>query len=145
MIPRLSIELIPAGSWGNSLCLKLKKEQWDRLRRAAYKKAGYHCEICGGRGSAHPVECHEIWQYDDWKHIQKLVRLIALCPACHEVKHYGRACVMGNEARAFLHLQKVNQWSAGKSQRYVNLAFDVWQSRSCYDWKIDLSILKSLP
>lgn len=38
-----------------------------------------------------PVECHEVWDYDDDRKIQRLERRVALCPACHEVKHAGLA------------------------------------------------------
>jgi len=55
------------------------------------KKAENLCETCGGCGPQYPVECHEIWNYDDTRLIQKLDGLIALCPDCHEVKHIGLA------------------------------------------------------
>jgi hypothetical protein len=56
---------------------------------------GSRCEICGGRGPEHPVECHERWRYNDLIRTQTLVRMIALCPACHQVKHVGLANVRG--------------------------------------------------
>lgn len=84
------------------------KEHWDLLRRASYQKANYLCECCGEKGSQHPVEFHEIWLYDDKLKIQKLGGLISLCPPCHQVKHFGFACLQGNELNVREHLQKVN-------------------------------------
>src|SRR3972149_12027864 len=89
--PRLTIELVPGTTWFSNLRSILPKEDWDALRRPAYRLAGYRCEICGGRGDRYPVAAHEVWKYDVRKHIQRLIRLIALCPACHEVKHIGLA------------------------------------------------------
>jgi hypothetical protein len=67
------------------------KAVWDRLRRQVAADVGQRCEICGGRGWRWPVECHERWDYDDDRKIQRLERLVALCPACHEAKHAGLA------------------------------------------------------
>jgi hypothetical protein len=53
------------------------------------RQAGHRCELCGGVGGSnrgHTIECHEVWDYDDRTWVQRLVRLTALCPACHEVK-----------------------------------------------------------
>jgi len=80
------------------------------MRRQVYQAAGWRCELCGGRGPEHLVECHEKWAYDDTTGVQQLVRLLALCPACHEVKHLGLARVNGRERQALTHLARVNGW-----------------------------------
>jgi 5-methylcytosine-specific restriction endonuclease McrA len=74
------------------------------LRKRTYRQANYRCQVCGGRGSKHPVECHEIWHYDDENKIQKLMGLIALCPSCHQVKHIGLAQIQGKGEEANRHL-----------------------------------------
>ena len=137
----LRVELVPATSWGANLRSALPRSDWDRLRKKAYRLAGYKCEICGGKGPKHPVECHEVWEYDDERHVQRLERLIALCPACHEVKHFGRAETMGQSERAFVHLMRVNGWTNGTAQGHLYQAFDKWRSRSFHQWKLDLSWL----
>ncbi len=92
---RLTIELVPKTSWCHNVRALTDELGWDRIRRQVYRQAGYRCEICGGRGPEHPVECHEVWRYDDRTRVQLLVRMIALCPACHQVKHLGLANVQG--------------------------------------------------
>ncbi len=79
---RLTVELVPKTSWYNNIRALVDELDWDRIRRQVYRQADYRCEICGGRGPEHPVECHEVWRYDDRTHVQMLVRMIALCPAC---------------------------------------------------------------
>ena len=87
---------------------------WDRIRRQVYRQANYRCEVCGGRGPEHPVERHEVWRYDDRARVQALVRMIALCPSCHGVKHMGFAHARGTSAEAREHLARV---TAGRWRR----------------------------
>jgi len=119
------------------------KEEWDRLRKPVYKHAAWVCEICGGRGESHPVECHEIWQYDDVQRVQRLAGLIALCPACHQVKHIGLAQVMGRGIEARKHLEEVNGWAADQVTTYIRIAFAVWELRSQMEWHLDLNWLST--
>src|SRR5207302_1396445 len=81
---RLTVELVPSSCWYTNVRSHVPKTVWDRLRRQVAAEAGNRCEICGGRGRRWPVECHEVWEYDDDEKIQRLQRLVALCPACHE-------------------------------------------------------------
>jgi hypothetical protein len=60
---KLSIELVPQTCWFSNVRDHVDQKTWDILRKDTYKKANYKCEICGGVGSKHPVECHEIWDY----------------------------------------------------------------------------------
>ncbi|NBO56191.1 MAG: HNH endonuclease, partial [Actinobacteria bacterium] len=135
------IELVPKTAWGDNLRSRFKASEWDALRHASYARAGHKCEICGGVGKKHPVECHEIWTYDDATHVQTLHGLISLCPNCHEVKHFGRARVTGNEARAFAHLVKVNDWTDRQARDHINEAFSTWQRRSQHPWTLDISLV----
>ena len=118
------------------------------LRKAAYKAANYKCEICGGDGKAQgyawPVECHEVWDYNPETGIQKLVRLIALCPKCHHVKHWGRTELVGGRQlqEAFLHLQAVNGWTPDQATDHIKAAQEQWVERSRTKWKLDLSGLQ---
>ena len=137
--PRLTVELVPRGQWGANLRSELSRKEWDRLRRASYKAADYKCEICGGVGRRHPVECHERWDYNEATKTQTLVGLISLCPACHQVKHIGRSFAIGKGPQAMAHLMKVNGWSEDEATLYVEGAFEVWHRRSNEDWTLDIS------
>ena len=138
----LTIELIPKTSWYKNVRSNVTKEEWEKLKKITFRRAGYKCEVCGGRGGRWPVECHEIFAYDDEQHIQKLVRLIALCPACHEVKHIGLASVRGRVNSAKSHLAKVNNWSAEDAELYIEGCFEQWHRRSRHQWNLDLSYLR---
>lgn len=113
------------------------------MRRAVYRRARHRCEVCGGRGERHPVECHEVWAYDDEHHVQRLERLVALCPDCHRVKHLGLASVNGHYDKALQHLAGVNGWTLEQALRYVEAAFSLWGRRSAHEWTTEISLFQS--
>ncbi len=137
----LTIELVPSTCWFSNVRSEVSKADWDKLRRSTYARSGRVCQVCGGVGPDWPVECHEIWDYDDVAHVQKLLGLVALCPACHQVKHIGLANVNGRGEEAERHLAQVNNWTARQASLYVQEQFRVWDHRSQYEWRLDLSWL----
>lgn len=141
--PKIAVELVPKTCWYSNVRSNVSKNEWDTIRRKVYAQAGHKCEICGGIGSRWPVECHEVWHYDDEIHVQKLVRMCALCPACHEVKHIGRAHVYGGLDRALIHLANVNEWDIEFALSYVSKQFYVWEERSRHQWELDITCLKT--
>lgn len=139
--PRLTVELLPATTWGSNLRSALRTSQWDKLRRATYAAANHRCEVCGGLGHQYRVACHERWEFDEVQSCQHLVGLIALCPECHDVKHFGRASENGRGASAKLHLCLVNDWSIAEADRYLDLVFALWKLRTRRPWHLDLAWL----
>ncbi len=140
---KLTIELVPSTAWYSNVRSNVTPQEWDVLRKDCYKKAGYKCEVCGGKGSKHPVECHEIWDYNDEGCIQTLKGLIALCPSCHEVKHIGLAQINGKFDQALEHLAKVNGITVDEAKLYVEASFEIWGKRSQKEWKLDITILEA--
>jgi hypothetical protein len=141
---KLTIELVPKSSWYDNVRTHVSKEVWDKLRNEVYFQASYKCEICGGKGHKWPVECHEVWEYDDVNHIQKLVRLIALCPNCHTTKHAGFAILKGNEDIVIEQLMRVNKMTDKEADEHITKAFEIWRERSKHNWTVDISYLKGL-
>ncbi len=144
LVPRtlLTVELVPRTCWFSNLRSELSQAAWDSLRRPVLERAGNLCEICGGRGRQHPVECHEVWEYDDARYVQRLVGLLALCPACHEAKHIGYASSVGRGGQARAHLARVNGWSMDDVELYLEMQFEQWSRRSGHEWSLDLSWLE---
>lgn len=140
--PLLSIELVPQTCWYSNVRSEVPKSTWDIIKKDSSLKAKNRCEICNGKGPKWPVECHEVWNYDSKSQTQKLVRMISLCPSCHEVKHMGFANINGRLEQAKQHLAKINNWSSDQTDKYVALAFRLWEIRSNYEWSLDLSYLK---
>lgn len=137
----LDIELVPSTSWTNNVRAIVTKTQWDKIKSAVAAKAYNLCEICGGVGPKHPVECHEVWAYDDKKCTQVLERMIALCPGCHQVKHMGYAQVSGKFEQAFNHFKKVNKLEKTVASKLISDAFVKWAERSKKNWIVDISHL----
>jgi hypothetical protein len=141
--PKLTIELVPQTCWISNVRSHVTAAQWNTIRRATCKRSDLRCEVCGGRGTQHPVECHEVFEFDDRTRVQTLVQLVALCPACHRVKHFGLAQGQGHGAQAFAHLCRVNGWRAEQAERYVEEQFALWKARSRHPWTVDLGLLES--
>lgn len=140
--PKLTIELVPQTSWANNVRAVLSTKQWRTLSSIVSDRAWNVCEICGGVGPNHPVECHEIWEYNEKTQVRKLAGMIALCPDCHMVKHIGYARTQGKEDQAIKHLMKVNKMTKKEVKAYISECFETWMTRSQIDWKLDLSGLK---
>jgi hypothetical protein len=138
----LSVELVPKTAWGANLRSVLSEEEWDYVRQSVYKAANYRCQVCGGYGTNWPVECHEEWEWDDEDHIQRLVGLVALCPACHRVKHIGLANHYGKFEEAVNHLMEVNGWNQEQAIDHIHQAEIDCHRRSAWTWELDLSWLK---
>jgi 5-methylcytosine-specific restriction endonuclease McrA len=141
---KLTIELVPKTCWYSNVRSEVSAQTWDLLKKRVYQQANYRCEICGGKGDKHPVECHEIWDYDDEQRVQTLKGLTALCPACHECKHIGYATVQGRGEIATAHITKVNDWSPAQAEIYIKKCFEIWQARSLIEWTLDISYLDSI-
>jgi len=139
---KLSLDLVPRTCWFSNLRSELPATEWDRLRREQYARAGYRCEVCGGVGPRHPVECHEVWNYTEFPGVQHLDGLVSLCPACHEVKHLGLAQHRGRFPQALDHFMRVNDLGSEEALRRVQAAFGEWAERSTLEWDLDVSWLE---
>lgn len=139
--PRLRVELVPSTCWFSNLRSFLSAHRWRNLSREVAELGGDRCEVCRGRGRRHAVECHEVWLYDDDMRVQTLLRLQALCPMCHAIKHFGRAIKQNGQERALYWLAKVNGWDAATTDWYVDAVFRQWAQRSRVEWTLDVTVL----
>jgi hypothetical protein len=140
---RLRVEMVPQSSWYKDLRELLDEATWERISSLVAERAGERCEICGGRGPRHrPVECHELWRFDDPVRVQTLVRVVALCPDCHAVKHWETVRKHGGDTQARAHLAWVNGWSLAQTDAHIRDAFGLWAQRNQGPWVLDLEGLR---
>lgn len=152
---KLEFQFIPRTMSGINARNKCPKEQWDMARFACYQRAGYICEVCGQVGPKHPVECHEYWEWNKQAGIQRLVKLIALCPKCHQAVHLGHTIsklapvrssggmLMANEVylNILLHVCSVNGWTLKQTRANLAIASRLHNERSKQVWKLDVSLV----
>ena len=136
---KLKIELVPSPLWYKGLRSKVSPEVWDKIRYEVYRASGNKCVVCGASGKLY---CHEVWAYDDDSHIQKLVRLEALCELCHNVKHIGLAGIKAERGevdynRVIRHFMRVNGCSYEDFKAHEGSAYEVWEERSDFEWVCD--------
>ncbi len=142
--PALWPEMLPATTWEENLRAKLPTDRWDALRRHAYSAAGYRCEICGDFGRP-TLEAHERWEWDDLWCVQKLVGIVALCPACHKAHHLGLARRLGLYDDVLAKIERVNGWTRTQTLAAIEQARELASERSKYGWTVDLSWLETGP
>lgn len=136
------VDLIPSSSWCASLANMLTGSSWKVLRDVAAARAGA-CEECGAMGV--PLECHEIWSYDEAAGVQTLRELRAVCGPCHETHHLGLASVRGRYAQAMLRLAALNRLMPSEIAEYETEVFARFDRRSAIAWSLDLSLTSSNP
>lgn len=137
-LPKIFVELVPKTCFFTNVRSQVEPKYWDWIRKETYQQAHHTCECCGVKGR---MEAHEIWHYDDQKHIQKLYGFVCLCNMCHLAHHLGFASIKGKLPQVKKHLAKVNQWSLAETNEFINLVFEVWSRRSQHQWTLDLSFL----
>lgn len=147
---RLSIELVPSTVWYSSLYNIFsnagKRDLWNQIKAEIFQKEGRKCWICGDAASR--LEAHEIWEYDDKNHIQRLKGIHHLCSMCHKVKHIGlwlhttdgekmleEQSLTGQDI--INHFCKVNNCSEEDFEKHEEEGFRVFAERSQHEWKQD--------
>lgn len=141
--PFLIPDMVPSTTWGDNVRSAVSEARGDELRRYTYAASGYRCEACGSDGQPH-VEAHELWKFLEQAGVQKLVRLVCLCPLCHKSKHLGFANRMGILPEVHAHLKWLNQWDDAQLATYLADAKLLWEWRSQRSWQVDLSWLSTV-
>ena len=143
---KLEIELVPSSVWRSSLYHLLPKGVWYKTKQRLYAEEGRKCYICSSKEGL--FSAHEFWEYDDKKHIQRLVGIHHLCNLCHKIKHIGFWCHTA-DGRAKLkqegldredliaHFCSVNGCTREEFLEYEEKAFEKWSERSKHQWKQD--------
>jgi len=137
---KLEIELVPSTVWYSSLFRLLPIKVWNRIRNEIIKNNGRKCQICGETEGT--MNLHEIWEYNDVNHVQKLKGFVLLCGMCHHVKHIGLAGILANEGKldyneVIKHFCRVNNCSENDFEENVDKAFEIWRERFKHQWKQD--------
>lgn len=152
---KLKIEPIPPSSWGKNMRKYTTTEEWSKIRKKVHVDYNYKCAICGNEKGESELECHEVWEYDDKNHIQKLIGLVSLCQMCHGVKHITSSHKFGlSEERFIKHFMRINNCERQAFYTHKKIVFgtvvitrrpfeirkklDYEGERSKYKWHIDL-------
>jgi hypothetical protein len=135
---KLAVELVPKTAWNQSLAKLLPRSVWNTIREGIIEEHGKRCRICGEEEGT--MNLHEMWEYNDVNHIQKLGGFILLCSMCHHVKHIGLAGILANQGKldyneVIKHFCKVNNCSEKEFEEHVDNAFKIWRERSQHQWK----------
>ena len=130
---RLTMDPLPAGSRFATLARLLPPSQWDAIRRSAYRRAGYRCEVCGSQARLH---CHEVWQCSPETGYQWLRGFQALCPLCHDTKHAVFARDPPRRAEVLQHFARVNGTTLLEAEEHLRQAIRRQRELDQRQWTI---------
>ena len=137
---KLDFELVPDGCWYSNLRSLLTANDWDKVRKDAYARAGSKCCICGKKDR---LEAHEQWRYDEENRLQTLTDVLALCNKCHSVKHISRAFMVGKGEEAAAHFMAVNGCSQMEFHEALGQMNEEYRARNqIQGWVTDITWLK---
>ena len=149
---KLTVELVPYTSFESNLRYTLSKEDWDIVRKSAYKRYEYQCGICGKNNVV--LSAHEEWDYiiTDKKNktgIQKLTNIISLCNECHMIKHIAFADELAAQGKLDMkklvqHFLDVNNCSLDRFVLHYADSLKKWEKQSEYKFDLDIDFLKTL-
>ncbi len=140
---KLNFELVPDSCWYSNLRTLLKPSAWDVIRKSVYAASGGRCSICGALLKR--KEAHEQWEYDEENKIQRLKRVIAVCPLCHMTIHIGLTQLRGKEDIVSAHFMKVNGCSYAEYRKALGKANeDHLRRNKISEWQLDLKWLETL-
>ena len=131
---RLAIEPLPYSSRRASLANLLPRGRWDRIRRHIYRRARYHCQICGREGR---MFCHETWRFNEQAGRQYLIGFEGLCEACHKTKHYFFTGDSRARAALFQHLLTTNRVTRQQGIDHLMNVYRQQQRLNQREWIVD--------
>lgn len=124
----LRVSLVPESLWGKSLAHVLPN--WSAVRNKVC--ACGCCAVCDTKTTE--LHAHEVWHYDDDKHIVDLADIIPVCENCHMALHFGKANVDGKTKEALAWYCQVNGIAKDIAKHEIRQAFETWEMRNRYPW-----------
>lgn len=138
------VDLVPKPSWGKKVSTILGEREWRNIRKRELDRARNRCEICGHEGEQRELICHEVWEYDDTKHAQRLRGYKVVCRGCNLIYHLGYAASNELANEAIEHFSKLTGLRFQEARKLLNSKYrelvQIYKERSKHDWKIDVNL-----
>jgi len=136
---KLEFEMIPDTLYFKNARSALSESKWQTVSKNV-RHIGI-CACCMKQIPSQFLEAHEVWEYDDKKHIQTLIDIIPVCEMCHDVKHIGYNIKSGHytETELLNHYSLVNNISLEQARVCLKQARVKLGKRNEYNWTQDES------
>jgi len=140
-------ELVPAPLWGKSLS-RGHNSAFRHMRLDLYEEQQHKCAVCGVLiEESRDALCHEVWDYDDKRLVQRLKGFQILCRNCSSIKHLGQLSAQVQKGlvseedfeRIVQHALTVNGISREVFEIAVSDIYLLWLLRSEHKWTQDMS------
>ena len=137
--------LVPKPLWGINAHDLLAWETWQRIRRDTFARDNHLCVICEQQL---PLECHEVFSYNDNAGIAVLEKLESRCAECHACNHLGRLRKRSPDKfqHALVRIGRLNKMRPAEVILLVKNAFRVHSTQTRpWDLKVAPDLLRSYP
>jgi hypothetical protein len=137
--------LIPKPLWGINAHSLIGGSAWQRMRRDTFLRDKHCCVICQQQG---PLECHEVFLYDDATGTAVLTKLESRCAECHSFNHLGRLRKVDPQGfkRALVCIGRINDIGSEEVILLVKNAFSLHKNRTRpWQLKVTEDLLKPYP
>ena len=132
---KLDFEMIPDTLNGKNARSLLTKKEWDTISKNV-RRIGV-CACCMKQTPSQNLDAHEVWTYDDNKHVQSLLDIIPVCSMCHDTNHIGNSVKSGRRTELELleHYCDVNDVSLKQAKNCLDAACNMLTHRNDFIWK----------
>jgi hypothetical protein len=137
--------LVPRPLWGINAHDLLDRDSWQCMRHDTFSRDNFHCFICEQK---RPLECHEVFSYDDVTGTATLVRLESRCADCHACNHLGRLLKRNRDGfkKALKRIGALNRLNPPEVISLVEQAFQVHKTRTRpWQMKVAEDLLRKYP
>jgi len=137
--------LVPKPLWGINAHDLLAWETWQHIRRDTFAQDNHVCVICEQQL---PLECHEVFSYDDTAGVAVLEKLESRCTDCHACNHLGRLRKRNPDEfrHALVRIGRLNKMKPEEVVLLVKEAFRLHSTRTkSWELKVAPDLLRSYP
>lgn len=133
----LQFEFVPKSLSYINVRSKVTEERWRKISESV-RQIGV-CSCCGAVVGKEQLHAHEVWEYDDYKKIQKLTDIVPVCSYCHAVIHFGHSVnELGMKKENLLQwYANVNRITYEAAESDLSLAYEKQSERDQYIWQQD--------
>jgi hypothetical protein len=147
--PVIVPQMIPEPLWGINLRSLLPEKKWEALKKSTSSHSGRCCCICGCRNINQDweVECDEQWSYKidsiSQVGIVYFQGLQAVCTACHNIYHFGRAYREGHGNTTRARIMVLNNCSSLEASCIIDNAYKACiQQSNIENWIFNFDALE---
>lgn len=117
----------------------IEPDKWKEIS-SKVRDEQKECHYCGRGFVRFELEAHEVWVFDNVRHVQKLVDIVSACKLCHHTIHYDN--FHSEKWKHKNYYMAINDCTNSTFERELKAAQDKADiGMEDNDWKLDISYI----